>query len=129
MSKSVYSFGEESPLKFVITDKLARYYNEATAQYYKAQQRFNQKYGRTWDPLTDPIKVKWNRRQKWAWNEFAKVLAKSVENDGSYSPNEIMDDFLVKNTLQVVTLRSRSWGRVIAFTVGGAVLYGVLRGK
>lgn len=114
----VYSFGEESPLKFEISDKLAKNYNDAVDEYLKAQQRFNQKYGRRWDPKNEPIMLNWNKARQKAWNQFAKIYKKVLEAEGPFHTNDLMDDFLVKNSPAEVAL-----GR--AGTRGGYVLSGM----
>jgi hypothetical protein len=129
MSKSVYSFGEESPLKFQISDKLAKNYNEAIEHFFKAQQRFNQKFGRRWNPKTDPIEMRWARKHRQAWDEFAKVMKKALdEHGGPVHENDIMDDFLIKNTSVVVSKTSNIWGQALPLAVYGGVLYVLLRG-
>lgn len=127
MSRQVYSFGVDSPIKFVVSDKLAERYNEAVVEFFKAQQRFNQKFGRQWDPATEPIKIKWNRPQRKAWNDFGKVYSKMIEKNGPFHENDIMDDFLVKNTASVALRTAANWGRWISLAVAGGVLYGLLR--
>lgn len=124
-----YSFGEESPLKFTISDKLAINYNEAVAEYLAAQRRFLQKYGRQWNPDKDPIALRWSKKNKWAWNEFARVLANSVENDGRYSPNEILDDFLVRNGGSALAVVNEKWLRAVGAAALVGALYGLLRGR
>jgi hypothetical protein len=124
--KSTYSFGEESPIKFQLSDKMAQLYNEAAAEFFKAQQRFNQKVGRRWDPAKDPIKIRWNRKQRQAWNDFTKVFNEVVTREGPFHPNDIMDDFLVKNTSVAVSTASNvhAWG--IPMLAAAGVLYGLL---
>lgn len=124
----VYSFGEDSPLKFEISDNLAENYNAAVEAFFKAQRRFAQRFGRKWDPEVDPIALRWTRRQKRAWNEFAKVLAAHVENDGRYFPNDIMDDFLVRNTADIVSAVSQRYDRALTLAVGVSVAHVLLRG-
>lgn len=123
----VYSFGEDSPLKFNISDKMATHYNEAVDQFLKAQQRFNQKYGREWNPATEPIKIKWSPGQRKAWNDFSKIFNKVNEKNGPFHINDIMDDFLVKNTVQKSTEERGKWSRVLTLAVIGGALYGYLR--
>lgn len=129
MGNSVYSFGEDSPLKFQIPDKMAKFYNEAALEYFKAQQRFNQKYGRKWNPDDTPVKPKWNRNQKKAWNDFAKIFGEEVEKQGPVHANDIMGDFLVKNAASVVAGAPGKIGRIISLAVAGGVLYGLLNGR
>lgn len=121
-----YSFGEDSPLKFDISDKLAKYYNEAVDQFFKAQTRFNQRFGRRWDPNTDPIKVNWSRKQRWAWNRFAAIFDETIRSTGPYHTNEIMDDFLVKNISGAAAAAGGSWDRAIGIAVAGGALHGFL---
>jgi N-acetylglucosamine kinase-like BadF-type ATPase len=120
---SVYSFGEDSPLKFEISDKLAKYYNEAVEQFFNAQRRFNQKFGRQWDPLTDPIQIRWTRKQRKAWNDFAKVFKKTADQ-GDYHANDIMDDFLIKNIVTAAAAAGGQWDRAIGIAVLGGALHG-----
>jgi hypothetical protein len=120
---SVYSFGEDSPLKFEISDKLAKYYNEAVEQFFNAQRRFNQKFGRQWDPLTDPIQIRWIRKQRKAWNDFAKVFKKTADQ-GDYHANDIMDDFLIKNIVTAAAAAGGQWDRAIGIAVLGGALHG-----
>lgn len=143
MKKSVYSFGENSPLKFKIPDKLATRYNEAVEEWFKAQRRFNQKFGRRWDPKTDPIEMRWTSKQKKAWNEFARIYKYVLDAEGPFHENDLMDDFLVKNTAAGIANRattgvgdqiggmvlmgsvsSSSWRRVITLAAAGGALYG-----
>lgn len=131
MGISTYSFGEESPLKFEISDKLAKFYNEAAAEWFKAQVRFNQKFGRKWDPVREPIELRWSRKQSKAWNDFAKIFKKVLEEQGPFHENDIMDDFLVRNvtTVASVVLTSTSKGeRLITIAVTTGALYGFLKG-
>lgn len=123
-----YSFGEESPLKFEIPDKLATNYNSAVEEFFKAHRRFLQKYGRRWDPVKDPTVVRFTHKQKAAWNRFAKVLANTVENDGRYFPNDIMDDYLVKNTVSAAISAPGNGERWIGIGVTLGALYVLLRG-
>jgi len=125
MAKSIYSFGEESPLKFEISDKLAERYNQAAKEMYRAQQRFNQKFGRNWNPAEKPIRVKWSVKQGRAWNEMAARLAKLVEETGPYHPNDFMDDYLVKNPVKGL-LRKWEHGPAIPLAVAAGVLYVLL---
>lgn len=120
---SVYSFGEESPIKFRISDRMAQLFNEAAAEFFKAQTRFNQKFGRKWNPTTDPIEIRWNRPQRKAWNDFAKLFEKTVEELGPFHPNDFMDDFLVRNASGVV-VAGGTWGRVLTLAAAGGALYG-----
>lgn len=126
MTTSTYSFGEDSPIKFDIPDKMAKLYNEAAEEFFKAQQRFNQKFGRKWDPVNDPIQLRWTRKQSKAWNDFAKVFRKIVEEKGPFHENDIMDDFLVKNAGSVAAMGGKKWGYGITLAVAGGVLYGLL---
>lgn len=124
---SIYSYGEDSPLKFEIPDKLAERYNEAVEEFLKAQRRFTQKFGRAWDPATEPIKIKWSKKHRKAWGEFSKVFNEAVERSGPYHANDIMDDFLVKNIGSAAAVGSENWGRLVAMSVGTGALYGFLR--
>lgn len=121
---STYSFGEDSPIKFQISDKLATYYNQAVEQFFKAQTRFNQKFGRKWDPHTDPIEIRWNKKQKKAWNEFAKVFDQTLRDKGPFHENDIMDDFLVKNIVGAAAASGGQWDRAIGIAVMGGALHG-----
>lgn len=127
MVRTTYSFGEDSPIKFEISDRLAKLHNEAIAEFFKAQTRFNQKFGRAWDPVHDPIEIRWSKAQKKAWNHFAKVFKKVIDEQGPFHANDIMDDFLVRNTVSVVAVATEKWGRWISLAVVGGVLYGLLR--
>lgn len=124
-----YSFGEDSPLKFEIPDKLARYYNEAVEEFFKAQTRFNQKFGRKWDPKNDAIALAWTKRQRKAWNEFAGVFKSVLEKDGPFHANDIMDDFLVKNVVSAAFSMSPRLTRAVGIAAVGGALYGLLRGR
>lgn len=126
---SVYSFGEESPLKFRIPDRLARNYNEAAVEFFKAQQRLNQKFGRKWDPIANPIRPKWTRKQRKAWNEFAKIFGTVIEKEGLFHVNDIMDDFLVRNAASTPAPKNKTFGRVLTVAMFGGVLYGLLSGR
>jgi hypothetical protein len=123
----VYSFGQESPVKFRISHALADNYNAATEKFYKAQQRFNQKFGRRWDPLKDPVDLRWNRREKKAWNEFAGVLHQHTAAWGPMHYNDITDDFLVLNGVSVAVSQFRYTGRGLGIAVAIGVVYGLLR--
>lgn len=124
---STYSFGADSPIKFEIADKLARLYNEAASEWFKAQVRFNQKFGRKWDPVADPIEIRWSRSQSKAWNDFANIFKQAVDERGPFHENDIMDDFLVKNAASVVAVAPDTWGRWISLAAAGGALYGLLR--
>lgn len=125
---STYSFGVDSPLKFQIPDKMAQHYNEAVDQFFKAQQRFNQKFGRTWDPKNDAIEVSWSKKQRRAWNQFADVMRRELDKGVTYHANDIMDDFLVKNAVSAIAVGADRWGRAITISVVCGALYGRLRG-
>lgn len=127
---STYSFGEDSPIKFELADKLARLYNEAASEWFKAQVRFNQKFGRKWDPVSDPIEIRWTRDQSKAWNDFAKIFKNAVDEQGPFHENDIMDDFLVRNAgavASVASVASEKWGRWVSLAAAGGALYGFLR--
>lgn len=124
-----YSFGEESPLKFEISDKLATNYNAAVEQFFKAQTRFNQKFGRRWDPIKDPIVVKWTKKQLKAWNQFAGIMNDRITKEGPLYSGEIVDDYLVKNkTLERAVQLMSNTSRPVTLAVGLGVLYVLLRG-
>ena len=95
--KSVYSFGESSPAKFEIPDKLATNYNSAMTKYLAAQRRFMQKLGRPWDPNKDPIEIGWSVREARAWKDFAAIFNAVNEKFGPFSALDMPEDFLVKN--------------------------------
>lgn len=124
-----YSFGEDSPLKFEIPDNLALYYNEAVAEFFKAQTRFNQKFGRTWDPNKDAISIGWSKKQRKAWNDFARVFKTVLEKDGPFHVNDISDDFLVKNVASAASSVSDKWLRAVGAAAMCGALYGLLRGR
>lgn len=126
-SESTYSFGAESPMKFQIPDKLAENYNAAAGEFFQAQRRFLQKFGREWNPTTEPISLNWTKDQKKAWAEFAKIFDKVNAENGPFHINDIMDDFLVRNAVQTVAAVTNRFGRVIAAAALGGALYGVLR--
>jgi hypothetical protein len=147
MRKATYSFGEESPIKFEIPDKMAQRFNEAADQFFKAQQRFNQRFGRTWNPHKDPFELSWTKKQRRAWDQFARVYKDVLAEYGPYHENDLMDDFLVKNTISSSTERATSgiggeltglaeivlvpmngWGRILSLAVTSGALYGYLRG-
>lgn len=123
-----YSFGEDSPLKFEISDKTAQLYNEAVEKFFKAQQRFNQKFGRRWNPETDAIKISWSHKQRKAWDAFADVFNAVIERDGPFHANDIMDDYLVRNACSEVAVLFGGRGRAITLVVACGALYGHLRG-
>jgi|SRR5690349_24333609 len=148
MSKSVYSFGEDSPVKFKISDKLAERWNDAAVEWYKGQERFNQKFGRRWNPRTEPIVVNWNRSRQKAWDDFAKVYKDVLKKYGPYHENDLMDDFLVKNSsekalnttttgvgqviaglagIKVTMPAARRWKRAVTVAVACGALYGFLK--
>lgn len=120
-----YSFGENSPLKFEISDKMAVRYNEAVREFLKAQRRFTQKFGRSWDPLNDPIEIRWSSKQKKAWNDFAQLLRDAA---GTYQANDIMDDYLVKNAVSTAPVMTRVWGSAITTAAIVGALHVLLRG-
>lgn len=128
-----YSFGEDSPLKFEISDKLAQRYNEAVALYLKTHRRFTQKYGRKWDPNSDPISVSWNRKQRNAWNEIAELFNELTGGNnheaGPFLPIEFHDDFLVRNAVSAVSCVPERWLRVLGAATMAGALYGLLRGR
>lgn len=130
-STSIYSFGEESPIKFEIPDKMAKLYNEAAEEFFKAQTRFTQKFGRKWNPTDRPIHPRWNSRQQKAWNDFATIFARVVadydQGQGFFHANDIMDDFLIRNASSTVALMSKKYDRYLSLAVFAGVLYGLLR--
>lgn len=128
MGKSIYSFGEESPIKLNVSDKTAKFYNEAMSEWLKALRRFNQKHNRKWDPAKDPIKLRWSRNQRQAWNDVADVFNAVITKDGPFHENDLMEDFLVRNASLTVSALSNRWGRAVTLTVLSGTLYGLLRG-
>lgn len=148
MRRSTYSFGEESPIKFEIPDKMAQHFNEAVDQFFKAQTRFNQKFGRRWNPHKDSFEISWTKKQRRAWDQFARVYQDVLEKYGPYHENDLMDDFLVKNTIssspsratsgvggelgglaKFAPVTSNGWGRILSLAVTSGALYGYLRGR
>jgi len=132
VATSIYSYGADSPLKFKISDRLAKDYNGAVEQFIKAQQRFNQKFGKDWDPVTQPIQIKWSGRQKKAWSKFAKIFNKRISEIGPIHANDIMDDFLIKNVGSAASAAfssSKKWGRVVTLAATGGALYVLLSGR
>lgn len=141
----MYSFGPESPAKFKISPKLAKYYNEAAAEWFKAQDRFKKKYNRQWNPRTDPINIGWNRKQQKAWNEFSKIWRDTLKTKGPFHENDFMDDFLVRNKPEdllhtsssgqgeivsgIVSVVACMPGRYIYTAAALGALYGLLRGR
>lgn len=124
-----YSFGEDSPLKFEIPDKLAERYNEAVEEFFKAQTRFNQKFGRQWNPKNDAIEISWSKAQRKAWNDFARIFKTVLDKDGPFHVNDLSDDFLVKNVASAVSSVSNKWIRAVGIAAVGGALYGLLRGR
>lgn len=122
-----YSFGEDSPLKFEISDKLALYYNQAVAEFFKAQTRFNQKFGRRWDPVNDVISIKWSKKQRRAWNDFADVMNAALAKGDPYHVSDIMDDFLVKNNASNASSSRSKLVRAVGVAAMAGALYGLLR--
>lgn len=127
MTTTTYSFGADSPMKFQISDKLAENYNAAAEEFFKAQRRFLQKFGREWDPVSEPIAIKWSKDQKLAWSEFAKIFDKVNAEQGPFHINDIMDDFLVKNGVQIAAAVSDRWTRIIGAAAVGGALYALLK--
>lgn len=125
---SVYSFGPDSPIKLEIPDKMATLYNEAADQWFKTQRRFDQKFGRPWDPKTDPIKLDWTHKQKKAWANVAEVFNKVLAEKGPFHENDIMDDFLVRNVGVAVAGAALVWGRVFRGAALAGSLTELLRG-
>lgn len=126
---ATYSFGEDSPIKFQISDKLAENYNAATEKFFKAQQRFNQKFGRRWDPATEPIQIKWTRKEKKAWDEFAGIFNHQLTANGPWHVNDIMDDYLVKNGAEAAVKVALSIGTFIGAATMAGALYELLRAR
>lgn len=126
---SIYSFGEDSPLKFEISDKLAERYNQAAKAWFKAQQKFNQKHNRPWDPKTEPIEIDWTGKQQKAWIAFSKIFNETVKRDGPFHENDIMDDFLVKNVGAATASGVGGFDQAIGIAVTLGVLYGLLNGR
>lgn len=122
-----YSFGADSPMKFEISDKLAERYNEAAEEFFRAQRRFVQKFGREWDPATEPIKIKWTKQHKQAWRDFAQVFDKTVAEQGPFNVNDIMDDYLVKNVVSAASGVAGKLGVLIGTSAMLGALYGALR--
>lgn len=124
----VYSFGVDSPLKFQISNRLAQDYNSAVEQFFKAQQRFNQKFGKVWNPAKDPLAIGFSRRQLKAWNDFAKVFNAAISAAEPYHPNDIMSDFLELNATSKAISGSNRWKSAIGIAALAGALYGLLRG-
>lgn len=125
---STWSFGIDSPMKFEIPDHLAEYYNQALAAFFKAQEQFKRKHNRVWDPATEPIKVDWSRKQRKAWNTFARVFNEVNNAKGPFHENDLMEDYLVKNTVAVAAAAMATSSRVISMAAGLGAAYVVLRG-
>lgn len=133
---STWSFGAESPMKFPISDELAELYNQAAREFFKAQERFKRKHNRDWDPINEPIQIKWSRKQKKAWGKFAEVFNRINTEQGPFHENDIMDDYLVKNVGVAVAAAmaaiplciSRAADAGAWFAIYGPVLRGALKG-
>lgn len=123
---SVWSFGEDSPIKFEIPDKMATSYNEALQEFMNAQRRFTQKWGKAWNG--EPIDMNWTRRQRKAWNQFADLFNAKIKAEGPFHQNDIVEDFLVKNTAGAVASGAGGFGRALVPIAVAGALYGVLRG-
>lgn len=128
MAKSTYSYGPESPVKFELSDSLVESYNEAIVKFLKAQQRFNQKFGRQWDPIKDPIKIKWSSKQAQAYNKVARIVNAYIDKHGPIETGEYMDDFLIKNTASAAISVVKNGGRLITTAAMIGALYVLLRG-
>ena len=121
---AIWSFGEMSPLKFEISDKLADNYNAAIKEFFRAPQRFNQKFGRRWNPKKDPIILKWSRKHQRAWDTFGTIMSKAIIEQGPIHVNDLYDDFLVKNAVEA----PRKASRVVSIAAGIGVVYVLYRG-
>lgn len=126
---SVYSFGEDSPMKFELPDKKAELYNQAAQAWFDAQRKFNKTFGRPWNPEMDHITVSWSRRQRKAWNEVSKAITKVMKEQGPFHENDFMDDFLVKNAGAAVASGVGNFAAAISVAVTFGVAYGLLRGR
>lgn len=133
MAKNTYAFGLESPVRFEISDRLAKDFNEAAKRFYKAQQKLNQKWGKKWNPTSKPVSVEWSRGQNRAWNVMADLFVKvyrEAEKQGTIiHPNDFMDDYLVKDVaLQSAQMLMRNGSRMITLAAGCSTLYVLMRG-
>jgi hypothetical protein len=115
-------------MKLNISDKTAKRYNAAMDKFLKAQRRFTQKFGRTWDPWTQPITVKWNKAERKAWNLIAGQVTDFVKRNGTISPTDYMSDYLVKNTASAVAVASMTKGVGVYRAAMLGALYELLRG-
>lgn len=115
-------------MKFEIPDKLAVLYNEAAREYFKAMERFKRKHNREWNLLDNTIAINWSRKQRKAWNEFAKVFNAVSEAEGPFHVNDFMDDYLVKNAPVLAAAAMASIPRCISLAAGLGALYVLLRG-
>lgn len=115
-------------MKFEIPDNLAEYYNQALTAFFKAQEQFKRKHNRVWDPATEPIKVDWSRKQRKAWNTFARVFNEVNNAKGPFHENDLMEDFLVKNTVTVAAAAMATVPRFLSLAAAGGAFWVVLRG-
>lgn len=133
MSKNTYAFGLESPVRFVISDKLATNYNDAMEKYLRVQQRLNQKWGKAWNPTKNPLDLKWTPKQQKAWDTMAAIFDKVYKEASKQGikiyPNDFMDDYLVKDkALQQAQKIMSNRSRAITLAAGLSTLYVLLRG-
>ena len=127
LARALYAPVLADPRRPANTARFVYLNREAAEQFFKAQRRFTQKTCRAWDPETDPIRIGWRPRHRRAWGELAKLMKAEIERSGPYSPNDIMDDFLVKNVSAALSDREK-WGSILSRCVTVGALYGLLRG-
>lgn len=125
MMKSVYSFGEDSPVKFEISSKTANLYNQAVKEFIRAHTRFSNKYGRHWDPTKEPIKIKWSRAQQKAWNAVADMVNQRIAETGPIPVGDFADDFLVRNA--AIVALARTFGKGLDMVVAAVVIHVLIK--
>jgi hypothetical protein len=128
MSKAVYSFGLDSPMKFVLSDSFAETYNNAVEKFLRTQRKFTQKFGTGWDPDKNPIQIPWTNKEKRAWVKFAHIYEKVSKKDGPFNTAmDIYDDYLIRNLSHAVATYSPRFGRVIMLSTAAGAAYVLLR--
>ena len=107
----IYSYGKESPMKLLLTDRQADIVNRFTRSFFLAQENFLKENGRHWtpeEPIAFPIqdahhpdKGLMRKGDNDRYNRVAKWLTFQYKiHNFIGTPNheeDLYDDFLVKN--------------------------------
>jgi len=88
-----------SRIHLVLEDSVAAAYNRVQEAWFMAQEDHKKRTGRQWNPMKEPLAIKFNPEDKEAYDAIGNIINLLVElNGGSLDipEHELTSDFLVK---------------------------------